>query len=667
MDNQEYYMLIEVPKDFSQNATTLLDDTPKKLELKYVPNESYNFVSSQMGNTAMKEIQASVQKSVTETYAETMFDKIKSMGEGFATANKGAGEVDEGAGKLSEGAAQLKENLATLADRSVQFSEGLSKAGNGSKDLANGASKLNSGLAQLEEGQNKLTAGSQELQKGTNELAAGLANLQTGLHTADGKMSELNSGTTEMKEGVQQFQNKLPELAKGTKELATGAEQLNTGLGQFEEQLIAGMNETINQQLQQYMPLLQQRFSPMEIAMIKQKVEQQQSQMAEQIRSNVGKLQKGSKQLAAGSKEINKAVSGQLAPNMKSLNEGLGKVQNGQQQLQAGVHGLAEGSDQLASGTGKLQNGEKNLSEGMNKVGEKLSEAKNGSAQLATGAETLNSGLGELNSGSEKLSEGAGKLAKGSTELESGSTKLKEGTEELHEKLGEAADKANEVKAKKETYDMMAEPVKVDKEVKHHVPNYGTGIAPYFLSLGLFVGALMLTIVFPLREPAEQPSSGFRWFIGKTGIMFTAGLAQSLLVSAVLLLGLKMEVQSVPLFILTTIITSLTFMAIIQMLTTMWGNPGRFIAVLILILQLTASAGTFPLELIPTALQPFNSILPMAYSVRAFKTVISSGDFHFMWANEGVLLSIAAVCLLITCLFFKRLFKKQYNTQIVEE
>lgn len=214
---------------------------------------------------------------------------------------------------------------------------------------------------------------------------------------------------------------------------------------------------------------------------------------------------------------------------------------------------------------------------------------------------------------------------------------------------------------------MMAEPVKVDKEVKHHVPNYGTGIAPYFLSLGLFVGALMLTIVFPLREPAEQPSSGFRWFIGKTGIMFTAGLAQSLLVSAVLLLGLKMEVQSVPLFILTTIITSLTFMAIIQMLTTMWGNPGRFIAVLILILQLTASAGTFPLELIPTALQPFNSILPMAYSVRAFKTVISSGDFHFMWANEGVLLSIAAVCLLITCLFFKRLFKKQYNTQIVEE
>ncbi|OCA87498.1 YhgE/Pip domain-containing protein [Pseudobacillus wudalianchiensis] len=667
IDNQEYYMLIQIPADFSANATTLLDDTPKKLELKYVPNESYNFVSSQMGTTAMKEIRASVQKSVTETYAETMFDKMKSMGEGFETASKGAGELDEGAGKLSEGAAQLKENLAILADRSVQFSEGISKAGKGSKELANGASKLSSGLAQLEQGQNKLTAGSQELQKGTNELASGLSNLQTGLHTVDGKMTELNSGTVQMKEGVQQFQSKLPELTEGTQKLSTGAEQLNTGLGQFEEQLIAGMNESMNQQLEQYMPLLEKKFSPVEIALIKQKLKEQQNQMAEQIRTNVGQLQEGSQQLASGSKAVNQAISGQLAPNIKSLNEGLGKVQTGQQQLQEGIHKLAEGSDQLAAGTGQLQAGEETLTNGMNQVGEKLSDAKNGSAELASGAESLNSGLGELNNGSSKLSEGAGKLAEGSTELESGSVKLKEGTKELHDKLGEAAGKANEVHAKDDTYDMMAEPVKVDKEVQHHVPNYGTGIAPYFLSLGLFVGALMLTIVFPLRDPAEQPSSGFRWFIGKTGIMFTAGIAQSLLVSAVLLFGLKIEVQSVPLFILTTMITSLTFMAIIQMLTTLWGNPGRFIAVLILILQLTASAGTFPLELIPKALQPFNSILPMAYSVRAFKAVISSGDFHFMWTNEQILLSFAAVCLVITALFFKRLFKKQYGVQTVEE
>ncbi|MFK2825846.1 YhgE/Pip domain-containing protein [Bacillus sp. B190/17] len=667
MDHQDYYMVIEIPADFSKNATTLLEDQPKKLELKYIPNESYNFVSSQMGERAVKEIQTSVQQSVTKTYSEMIFDKIKVMGEGLTTASEGSEELDEGAKKLSEGAVQLKENLVILADRSVQFSKGLSKAGNGSEELSNGASKLNSGLAQLEEGQNKLTAGSKELQSGTNELASGLSQLQTGLHTVDKKMGELYSGTTEMKEGVEQFQKQLPELAKGTKELAAGAQQLNTGLGQVEEQLIAGMNESINGQLEQYMPLLQQKLSPAEIALLKQKIKQQQEKMAEQVRSGIAPLQAGSEQLEAGSKEINGAINGQLSPNIKALNEGLGKVQAGQKQLQGGIHELAEGSDQLTAGVGGLQSGEEKLAAGMNQLGEKLSEAKNGSSALANGAQTLQEGMGELQSGSAKLSEGAGKLAEGSTELENGSIQLEEGTKELHEKLGEAAEKANEVKAKEKTHDMMAEPVQVDKEVKHHVPNYGTGIAPYFLSLGLFVGALMLTIVFPLREPAERPASGFSWFIGKAGVMLLVGLAQSLLVSAVLLFGLKLEVQSVPLFILTTIITSVAFMALIQMLATMWGNPGRFAAVLILILQLTASAGTFPLELIPKMLQPFNSILPMAYSVRAFKAVISSGDFNFMWMNNGIIALFAAACLLVTVLFFKRLFKRQYGTAEVEQ
>ncbi|KAB7704960.1 YhgE/Pip domain-containing protein [Bacillus aerolatus] len=663
LDNQTFYMMIEIPANFSKNATTLLEEKPEKLELKYVPNESFNFLSAQMGETAVKEIRTSVQKSVTKTYSETMFEKIKLMGEGLSSASDGAGELGEGAEKLSEGAIQIKENLAALADNSIQFSEGISKAGNGSKELASGAAKLNSGLAQLEEGQNKLAAGSEELQNGANNLAVGISSLQTGLHTVDGKMEELNSGTAEMKKGVEQFQEKLPELTKGTKELASGAEQLNNGLGQFEEQLIAELNGSINQQLEQYMPLLQQKLTPVEIAVLKQQVAQQQQQMAEKIKSSVGELQTGSAKLASGAKEVNGAISGQLAPNIKSLNEGLGKVQTGQQQLKAGVHELALGSDQLAGGAGKLQSGEKELTEGMNQLSEKLSEAKNGSAELAGGAETLSGGLGQLNSGSAKLSEGAGKLAEGSVDLENGSAQMKEGTKELHEKLEEAAEKANEVKGKEETYDMMAEPVKVDKEVNHHVPNYGTGIAPYFLSLGLFVGALMLTIVFQLREPAKRPTNGFSWFLGKFGVLFLAGLAQSLLVSAILLYGLNIEVQSVPLFILTAVITSLTFMAIIQMLVTMWGNPGRFIAVLILILQLTASAGTFPLELIPKALQPFNSILPMAYSVRAFKAVISSGDFDFMWVNNGVLGLFAAGCILITMLFFKRLFKRQYGIE----
>ncbi|NQD66311.1 YhgE/Pip domain-containing protein, partial [Bacillus haikouensis] len=110
--------------------------------------------------------------------------------------------------------------------------------------------------------------------------------------------------------------------------------------------------------------------------------------------------------------------------------------------------------------------------------------------------------------------------------------------------------------------------------------------------------------------------------------------------------------------------TSLTFLALIQMLVTILGDPGRFVAIIILILQLTTSAGTFPLELIPSALQPISALLPMTYSVAAFKAVISSGDFAFMWQNIFILLSYFVVFIAITSIYFMGLFKKHYTKSI---
>src|SRR5699024_5836238 len=162
-------------------------------------------------------------------------------------------------------------------------------------------------------------------------------------------------------------------------------------------------------------------------------------------------------------------------------------------------------------------------------------------------------------------------------------------------------------------FNMIANPVEVGNEQINDVPNYGTGFAPYFLSLGLFVGALLLSIVYPLREPAGIPSSGFNWFLGKFVVLFSIGIIQALIASAILILGLGIEVQSVPFFILYAILTSLVFITLIQFLVTCFDDPGRFIAIILLIMQLTTSAGTFPLELIPNILQPLILILLLIY------------------------------------------------------
>ena len=161
------------------------------------------------------------------------------------------------------------------------------------------------------------------------------------------------------------------------------------------------------------------------------------------------------------------------------------------------------------------------------------------------------------------------------------------------------AEKTGEVKGTDKTYDMFASPVKVKTEKMAEVPNYGTGFTPYFLSLGLFVGALLLSIVYPLRDTVGVPKSGFSWFISKFGVLISVGIIQAVVADIILLFGLGVEVQSISYFILFSIVTSLAFIALIQCLVTAFGDAGRFIAIITLIIQLTTSAGTFPLELIP--------------------------------------------------------------------
>src|SRR5699024_3625276 len=255
---------------------------------------------------------------------------------------------------------------------------------------------------------------------------------------------------------------------------------------------------------------------------------------------------------------------------------------------------------------------------------------------------------------------GTEQLADGSVELDDGLLTLTEGTEEFNREMADAADKAHDAQATEETYNMIANPVEVGSEKIHEVPNYGTGFAPYFLSLGLFVGALLLSIVYPLREPEGVPSSGFNWFLGKFLILFVIGIIQALIASGILLIGLGIEVQSVPLFILFAILTSLVFITLIQFLVTCLDDPGRFIAIIVLIMQLTTSAGTFPLELIPKVLQPFNLMLPMTYTVEGFKAVISSEQFNVMWQNAAILLMFTIVFMLLTFLYFAIMFKRKF-------
>ncbi|MER2089024.1 MAG: YhgE/Pip domain-containing protein, partial [Sporosarcina sp.] len=634
LENEDYYVVIEIPENFSEHATTLLDANPEKLTIVYKPNEGFNFLSAQIGETAMDRIRAEVNEQIASTYAEKLFDSITEMGNGFGEAADGAGDLHDGAAKLLTGADELKGYLETLASSTVTLADGSQKLVQGANDAAKGANELNKGLGTLSKGSADLLAGAQKASAGANGLKDGIAKYTNGVGQLTASYGQITQKEKEFGTAVGMLNEKSAELNTAASQLVKGSTNLDAGI----DQLSASLAPVLSSLPQEQQAALNAALS--------------------QVKQGSNELSAGMQQLAAG--------TGSLSAGTSELNGAAGQLADAHNQALAGLQKLNGSSAELREGSTALASGNKELSSGIAQLAEGVTAAQKGSSDLASGLASLTEGTGTLKTGTDTLASKSRELAKGSATLANGIVELDEGTLTLKEKLVEANETASEVNPTDKTYGMVGAPVDVEKEGINHVPNYGTGFAPYFLSLGLFVGALLLSIVFPLVEPAIKPTGAFGWFASKVSVLAIVGLLQALIAAGVVKFALGMETVNTPMFILTAIITSYTFIALVQMCVSILSDAGRFVAILVLILQLTTSAGTFPLELIPAPLQVFNTLLPMTYSVQAFKAAISTGNMSFLWTNNGILIGFMVAFLAITFGYFALLYKRRYSKEIVE-
>ncbi|QAY68137.1 YhgE/Pip domain-containing protein [Paenibacillus protaetiae] len=582
-----YYLAVEIPADFSKRAATLLDSNPQPASLVYVKNEGANYLAGKIGDSAIEKLKSEVSAKMTKTYAESVFESISQVSDGFQEASDGASQLHDGAEKTKEGANLLQSNIAKLADGSLQLEDGVSKLQTGASQLASGASRLSDGAGALADGLKQL----------------------------DGAAAQLHSGAADAAKAGGQLAAGLSSAQQGEAELASQAAALADALA-------------------------------------------------------AAAAAAGPDGGAAGSTSTPAADGGQPAAGGSAAAEQAAQLQ----QLAASARALAAGASQLADGGGKLaaggdalQQGQAKLQQGLEQLSAQLSKAAGSSAQLAQGAAELASGASQVNSGASAakhgaadLADGSVKLADGSGQLATGAGALADGSSELSEKLGDAAHDSSKVNGTDKLYDMFASPVDVTEQKLTEVPNYGTGFSPYFMALGLFVGALLSTVVLPLRNPAAAPRSGLSWYTGKTGMVVVVAVLQALIADMIMLYGLKLHVQNTGLFIAFSVVSSFTFMMIIQFLVTVMDNPGRFLGVILLILQLTGSAGTYPKELLPEWLQKVGEFLPMTYAIRGYREIISGGDLSRARVQMWTVLLFAIPFMAMLLIYFVLVFRKKY-------
>lgn len=484
LKNGTYYMVITVPKNFSENATTLMDTVPKKMELDYKTNPGTNYIAMKMSETALEKIKTSVAQEVTKTYAETIFDKISEAGNGMKDAADGAGEIYDGTEKLSDGNKTISDNLKTLSEGTLTFKDGTSelKVGlssyldgvnqlsDGSTTLANGATSLLTGALKLNDGANSLSDGTKTLTSGTATLESGAKTLESGLKTYTDGVKQANDGAAALNSNSSALTAGAQQLTAGNEQLSSGSAQILGGLNQMSSTVKSGLPsedkitelsgglDTYSAAIGKMNDDLQNTSLPSEeelaaLNAVKTDLTNSLTNAGDNAKSLyvlAAQLQaSGDLQTAAQVKEIADslaanvttaandataigAVFEQVTPSLSKVTE----LKNGVAELNENKELVLGGAKTAVSG---MYSGLANVSyaldtqiiPGMSTLDGGISQVSDGAKSLSSGLTSYTSGVAQVGSGLTQLNDNSAQLNSGATQLSSGASQLSSGAKSL--------------------------------------------------------------------------------------------------------------------------------------------------------------------------------------------------------------------------------------------
>jgi putative membrane protein len=613
---------------------------------------------------------------------------LGTLADGSATLTEGLGTLTAGATTASDGSSTLTDGLKAIDDGSNKLTAGLSQLNSkvsAFEALPSSTRKLSDGASQVADGLSQLSAATSS-SSSTAALDAGVAQIQEALTGTSTTNPSIKTGADSIQTGAGQIKSGASDIATGAGSIKTGATAIDLGAEKIKTgaegisggaaQLNAKINEVENSSLsdaekdaallamiptiQEYLTQFESGASAMAdgagtISGVAQQISTGAGNIetgATAIETGAGSIETGAGKISAGATAISTQVP-QLSTGVKTS---LATISSNVSKLAAGAQQVSDGSAQLASATSEstinqLTSGVSSLYAGSKTLSEGTGSALTGSKKLTNGLDSLVAGSASAEEGSATITEGAQALKEGSETLGEGLVSAKDGSGELTDGLKEAVDtmamSQSEITAKA---DMMSDPVKLDETYYTTVENYGTGFAPFFIGLGLWVGCIFAGFLFkPLNERlclsrANPLMTAFSGYIP----MALFAIVQAVIALAFVQFFLGVQINNVPAYYAFGILVSLSFMAIMQFLVAGFGFPGRFAAVVLLTLQLTSAAGTFPVETAPAFFQIISPYMPMTYVVEGMREIMTGVSAWAALGDAGVIFGFGVAFFVLT-------------------
>jgi len=641
-------------------------------------------------------------------------DGLTDAADGADRLNVGAHDLAAGVAELADGTDDLAAGSATLRDKLGDYVAGVTTAGQGASRLSAGAANLTAladGLSRAADA----TTGAPALAAGLHQLAGGVTTLADGATSfaqgatgyADGAAG-WGAGARQWLQGAAAATADDGQLAVGTKKVDSGASDLadatasGSALGQGASAVAKGSAD-----LADGLDGIDGLLAKAQAALADGDTEQASAYLSA-ARSATGSAHSSAQGLAAGADSVRDGIadvhtgasqvsdgaaavasgwagvhavltpSGQLGGGLDALDTARAKLSAGASGLTAGAAQLAdpatlaqvaqlvEGADTLSAGLTTMSTAASSptagipaLQAGLAQLVDGFSNADpehglvSGATALHAGASDLADGLATADAGTAKLRSGSAQIAQNTPQLASGLDDAQAGASTLGDKLSEGADAIPDDSSavRHDRARAVSTPVTLADSHVWEADSWGEGFAPFFISLALWVGALITWLLLrPLQTRALMTSvNGFRMAWGSLNSALLLSLGQVVIMLSVMHFAIGLNPKNILATFCFTMLSAAAFFALQQFFQVTLGSAvGKVVIIVALMVQLASAGGTYPIQTTPSFLQSISPYMPMTYVVNGLREAITGGIETRFWVSVAVMAAIFVVSLAAT-------------------
>ena len=601
----KYYAAIVIPKDFSQKMMSVFSSNTEHPDLTYYQNEKENAIAPIITGKGATAVQKQINETFIETIAQTALDAFQIV----SSAAQEAGDdsmVDHLIDNLNQmgtdlgSAAGTVQSLSDMTDSAITMlnttTEFLQESGSGTKSSVSSLENSDlSSLTSLVSGTTKTI--SDALTQNASFYTAVSDAVDKALDSYNSDAQAASNALTSVSSRVQTVIDEYTKLSDALTAIANEHPELT---------ILNDAVTSINQKIQ--------------LAIDRQTA----------IRDKINAAAEALPAATANASELKSELDTLIAQATSSVTEVKTTYENN---VKGNLDSL---SANLDSTTGSISSMLGDLDKSIQNIAGVTGSASDGltglQKTLSNSAELLNEASGKLTSLAATLS------SEDSKDLSAVTNLLSEDSETISS--------------------FLSSPVKLDEKKIYPIENYGSAMAPFYSTLAIWVGAVVMaamlkvTVADSTKKKLFHPKE-YQLYIGRILLLIIIGFMQSALICLGDLFFLGIQCKHPVMFVLTGMFTSFVYVNLIYALTVSFGDIGKAIAVVLMVMQVAGSGGTFPIQCAPKFFQVVYPLLPFTHSMNAMRECIA-GFYGTTYATELGKLAIFLVPSLLLGLLLRK-------------